>query len=182
MKNKEDLEEIVQEIHYQVISGGFPMDSKLENYVLYTLAGLPKKDRDYLMYDLGVTVMQFCSNTVMRFPTKITYNRSDTAEKETVEEKIYICFVSDVCKQSKPKIIYTIAHQFAHAFLGHSYHCSEDSKCEYEADQQVIKWGFEKELIKSGISYSIPGHKNYSEIQAMIKRYETTLNQPCEES
>jgi len=60
-----------------------------------------------------------------------------------------IIFSPQIVKRTKPSAIYTIAHELAHAFLGHGITGGSMDMLrerEIEADQQVIKWGFEKEL------------------------------------
>jgi hypothetical protein len=50
---------------------------------------------------------------------------------------------------SVSETIYTIAHELAHAYLGHGQPVSDLNVAknnEMEADRQVIRWGFEKEL------------------------------------
>jgi hypothetical protein len=66
-------------------------------------------------------------------------------------------FVSDLCGHPLDEILYTIAHEFAHIYLGNSTYI-DNSEMEIEADKQVIKWGFEKELKLSSQSY-ICGNK-----------------------
>ncbi len=55
-------------------------------------------------------------------------------------------------KSSPDEITYTIAHEFAHVYLGHP-HLTQSIDIEIEADKQAIKWGFEEELRNAGSSY-----------------------------
>jgi len=142
----EERKDLLGEINDQLLSGCFPADMKMYYWIPYTLSRLPREDLDYIMYDLRAEVTQICFNTVVKlhFPAQ-----------PLEEERIHVCFTSDLCKCSKSKIVYIIAHEFAHAFLGHHSMMSFENPhaLEIAADEQVIKWGFEKELKKSGISY-----------------------------
>ncbi len=58
------------------------------------------------------------------------------------EENIYLD--SDLLKEPKDVAIGTIAHEFAHLFLGHAAPGSLQN--EYEADTLAEKWGFKKQI------------------------------------
>ena len=54
-----------------------------------------------------------------------------------------VCLVSGLLDCSWNEIIYTVTHEMAHVFFEHYI---GDESGEIEADKQVVKWGFEKEL------------------------------------
>lgn len=58
------------------------------------------------------------------------------------EENIYL--YSDLLNEPKDVAIGTIAHEFAHLFLGHAAPGSLQN--EYEADTLAEKWGFKKQI------------------------------------
>lgn len=60
-----------------------------------------------------------------------------------------IVFTTDLLEGSKAEFIYTVAHELAHVFLGHTMsqeNMDSHKTKEIAADKQVVKWGFEKEL------------------------------------
>ena len=129
----------MNDIQYFLTAGYFPVDLMLHYWVSYVLAFLPEKDLTILIDDLQITVVQICANTVMKYST------------QNDEEVTFICFTSDLCNLDESKIVYIIAHEFAHAFLGHDG--TGSCEIELQTDQKVIDWGFEKELRESEISY-----------------------------
>lgn len=149
----------MDEISYQLTGGRFPLDDRLGFWwIPFVLSRLPDEDLNYLLYELNIDVVQVCANTVFKARH---FNNSET---------VYVCFESGLCDFSQSKIIYIIAHEFAHAFLGHSATDPDITKeCEIQADEQVIKWGFEKELKRSRMSYIIPGHINYIEKKPVLE-------------
>ena len=67
---------------------------------------------------------------------------------DSIEVNI-VALSSGIIDESISNSVYTIAHELAHAYLGHKQYVPSLSVAknhEMEADQQVIKWGFEKEL------------------------------------
>ena len=59
-------------------------------------------------------------------------------------------------KRKEHEIAYTIAHELAHAFLGHLPFAKNEKEAvdrERAADKKVIEWGFENELNKTSYNY-----------------------------
>ena len=137
------LDEIKKLIAERMITGAFPCENDLEVYLPQVLSRIPEKDLEYLLFELDIVIMQFAANTVIKFETP-----------EEVIGKTFVAFQSNLTELSKSKRTYIIAHEFAHVFLGHDHGMIERvPEAEIEADNLVIKWGFEKELRESGLSY-----------------------------
>ncbi len=67
---------------------------------------------------------------------------------------VLVVFVTNFSMQESHEILYTIAHEFAHVFLGHYDRTKwRGEQSEIEADRQVIKWGLERELRASPSAY-----------------------------
>ncbi len=134
-----EKQEIMGAIQNELSADFFPIDPRLSEWISVVLSYLPEEERDYFIYDLRIGIIQVYFNTVFKF-----------AAIEN-KDRIFICFTSDLCNLPPSEIIYIIAHEFAHALLNHYIFATLEM--EIQADQQVIDWGFEKELDDSGCSY-----------------------------
>ncbi|MCJ7743349.1 MAG: DUF45 domain-containing protein [Dehalococcoidales bacterium] len=65
-------------------------------------------------------------------------------ERESIEDEGKIYFDPRLLKMAKKVAIGTIAHEFAHLFLGHTGPGSLQG--EYEADDLARQWGFKNEI------------------------------------
>lgn len=119
-------------------------DIRLSNYIEIFLSRLPDDAFDFFLYESLFLVIQIQANTVDKYIIQKGLN-----------EIKFIIFVSDLCNSPEDEIIYTIAHEFAHLYLGHEGvgGMTHDDSKEIDADNQVVKWGFEKELRSSSWSY-----------------------------
>lgn len=89
---------------------------------------------------LGDKITSFC------FPLFFYQGSSKRSDPIAVS---FVSLSSSVTDSPSSEATYTIAHELAHAYLGHlqlSANLSDAQNNEMEADRQVIKWGFEKEL------------------------------------
>lgn len=109
--------------------------------LIHVFKRLPENDADILLNDrcahfvLPTVNMAFCFPRIAR-----VFEGEDVVEIETW----LILLQSDSIKLPEEEFIYVIVHELAHCFLEHPILGA--GECELEADKQVIKWGFEKEL------------------------------------
>ncbi len=130
MENRQEKIDLIKEIiysHFHFTEPGF------DKYLISTLERLPFKDLEYFAYERNVFVFQAGTNYSFQF------DPSNLGSDITI-----IVFTTDILNLERHEITYIIAHEFAHAYLKHPPLGSGDE--ELEADRQVIKWGFEKEL------------------------------------
>lgn len=66
MMKGNNQQEIMEEIHYELMSGCFPIDEKMYYYVPLTLSRVPKNDLDYILYDLHPIVIKICAKRNLR--------------------------------------------------------------------------------------------------------------------
>lgn len=119
-------------------------DSELIKYVKLFLTRLPNDAYNFFIYEIDLLIIQPQVNTIDRY----------IIDNGTKEIK-FVLFVTDLCKSSKDEIIYTIAHEFAHLYLGHDgvNKSALDGSQEIKADQLVEEWGFGNEMKNSSWSY-----------------------------
>lgn len=89
-------------------------------------------------------------------PAMNTFAPLDLPQDDSkVSRLTLILFVSNLCDYDRNDVLYTIAHEFAHVYLGHrSLYCRTHKKIiEADADTLVMKWGFEGELRGAQWSY-----------------------------
>ena len=123
-------------------------DERLRSAIAETLNKLPEDDLDYLLYEKVLRIIQPIVNTV------IELNDLNLSLRDSTGKIMLMAFESTLCDRPDHEITYIIAHEFAHVFLGHATNIAElSAECEVEADEQVIRWGFEKELKGSPFNY-----------------------------
>lgn len=131
------------EIDQNIFANGFSevYDERLRDHIANTLNRLPEQDLDYLLYNRVLRVLQPVVNTV------IELNELNLSMRDEKGRITLLVFHSGLCDRPDAEITYTIAHEFAHVFLGHATNdIDADAACEELADRKVIEWGFEEEL------------------------------------
>jgi len=139
-----------REIDQYIFEGGLSevFDERIRDHISGTLNRLPERDLDYLLYNRVMRVIQPVVNTV------IELNDLNLSMRDEQGRITLLVFHSALCDRPEWEITYTIAHEFAHVFLGHATNdINVDRECEKQADRQVIEWGFEEELKKTPYNY-----------------------------
>jgi hypothetical protein len=122
-------------------------DFNFKYYFRECLMRLPLRDLKAITYEKNIHILKSTANTVLSIdPLLYDPGKGD---------RVLIVFVTNFSKCPSHEIMYIIAHEFAHVYLGH-YDRSQwaGHKSELEADDQVKKWGFEEELKKSSFDYT----------------------------
>ena len=172
--------EAMDRIYYDLLNGLYDYEPQLADCIPTTLVRLPDEDLRILIEEKHIVVQQLTSNSVRveggKYQRKLTKHLLDVLRTGDIDENMfldivckeitYVEFESELCEkaESESEIVYTIAHEFAHAFLGHGRMevesgydpikmMNEPHPCEIEADVLVKKWGFDKEMRESGASY-----------------------------
>ena len=132
---------------------------QLISIILEVLNRIPSDDRDVLTLGRNlrfvVPIINCTADRVVIFPSP-SINNNDSPQPIDVW---LVCLNSEILKDPKDEIIYTIAHELAHVYLEHSkfggavLSKEDNNKREIDTDKQVIKWGFESELRKSKNNY-----------------------------
>jgi hypothetical protein len=136
--NRKELRSTLEE---RVMLDTAPEYDQLLNKVLDIFERLPDQDARKLIASDVQFVMPITNATVKQ---RMVYTKG-------AEEKVYwlILLRTDFLEESKDVIIYTLAHELAHVFLGHEADVPNPEAAmerELATDRQVVKWGFEKEL------------------------------------
>jgi hypothetical protein len=121
-------------------------DYNFRYYLKECLLRLPVEDLRAIAYDRNIHLVNSVSNTVLHLDP-ILYDPGKG-------DRVLVVFVVNFSKCEPHEILYVIAHEFAHVFLGH-YDMTKwkGEASELEADRQVIKWGFERELRRTDSRY-----------------------------
>ncbi len=156
-------------------------DKRLKSHIVNTLCRLPTKDRNLFINKKDLVITQLRRSAAISFdfisipfevkdidkyevvplitiPLPLRY-KNNFKFKRKVQNITMILFSSDFCDKPLSEIHYTIAHELAHVFLGHTDFkkgkllLKKRNETEIKTDRQVIKWGFKKELEESGIGY-----------------------------
>ncbi len=123
-------------------------DERLRACIADTLNRLPEADLDRLLFEKVIRIIQPVVNTV------IELNDLNLSLRDASGRIMLVALESKLCERPPHEITYIIAHEFAHVFLGHATNEMRlDEQCEIEADEQVVKWGFEEELKGSSFNY-----------------------------
>ena len=123
-------------------------DERLRGAIAETLNKLPEEDLDYLLFEKVLRIVQPIVNTV------IELNDLNLSLRDSTGRIMLMAFESNLCDRPPHEMTYIIAHEFAHVFLGHATNRAEQNEeCEVEADDLVIRWGFEEELKGSPFNY-----------------------------
>ena len=149
-------------------NGLWPYDARLDIVLPNTLVRLPDNDLVYLMDEMNIQVVQISANTVIKIPSRnLPFEpQAHFIPLKQVESDVwFITFETGICDVTLPQTNYTIAHEFAHAFLGHFSNDDEISKKmqnftgetappeELETDKKLVEWGFESDMRDSEMSY-----------------------------
>ena len=150
---------------------------KLISLILEVLERLPSENREIIMYKRGVRfiapiTVNCVTEQVFIDPVSVRNEQTTLCRCSKCNELHFtpkngrydmmvgiwlICLSSDILKRSKEEAIYTIAHELAHVYLElpkTTDRIEEFSECEREADNQVIKWGFQSELRQEQFNYN----------------------------
>ena len=141
-----DIESILGGYHFS--------DPRFDSYLTDVLKRLPQDAFDFFSAK-NLMFIQPPGNSFFEFDADLL-------------EHTLLIFTSDLCDESQAVILYTIAHEFAHVYLGHKQ-LTDDPYVELEADKQVIAWGFENELRKSGSSYLYGSGKEHLKLLKNLK-------------
>jgi hypothetical protein len=146
-------ESIIDHLMERII--GFK-DSIFTHYLKECLMRLPIKDLKAIIYEKDIHILQTHANTVLSIdPLLYDSGKGD---------KVLVVFVTNFWKCPAHQIMYIIAHEFAHVYLGH-YDKSRWAweTGEIEANEQVKKWGFEEEWKRSRFEYNNTMSKSHVE-------------------
>jgi hypothetical protein len=121
-------------------------DYNFRFYLRECLARFPLADLKSIVYEKNLHVVATMQNAVVSAePVLYDAGKGD---------RVLIVFATNFSKCKPHETLYIIAHEFAHVFLGHYDRANwKGEESEVEADRQVVKWGFERELRESGFSY-----------------------------
>ena len=149
-------------------NGLWPYDARLDIVLPNTLVRLPDNDLVYLMDEMNIQVVQITKNTVIKIPSRnLPFEpQAHFIPLKQVESDVwFITFETSICNLTPQQTAYTIAHEFAHAFLKHFSNDEQISKNmekftgdtappeELEADKKMVEWGFESDMRDSEMSY-----------------------------
>ena len=121
-------------------------DYNFRHYLKECVGRLPLEDLRAVAYERNVHILVTAGNAVIGLD-RVLYDQGKG-------DMVLVVFTSNFSKMPAHEIVYIIAHEFAHVFLGH-YDSSKwrGKHGEAEADRQVIKWGLERELKESASAY-----------------------------
>ncbi len=185
-KHNKVSEEVMESFNANVLNSPFfkgllSADKRLKSHIVNTLCRLPTKDRNLFINKKDLVITQLRRSAAISFdfisipfevkdidkyevvplitiPLPLRY-KNNFKFKRKVQNITMILFSSDFCDKPLSEIHYTIAHELAHVFLGHTDFkkgkllLKKRNETEIKTDRQVIKWGFKKELEESGIGY-----------------------------
>jgi len=114
-------------------------DFNFTYYLRECLMRLPDHDLKGIAYERNVHILKTTANTVLDLrPILYAAGKGDN---------VLVVFVTNFSRCPPHEVMYIIAHEFAHVYLGHydeTRYMGEQS--EAEADDLLLKWGFEEEL------------------------------------
>lgn len=124
-----------------------PCDDRFGQYLLEFFCRLPENAFDFFARAPGLRVAQPAMNSF------VTFN-SGQGDPE-IPLRTIVLFISNLCEYGRNDVLYTIAHEFAHVYLGHKpLYCRTHKRIiERDADTLVVTWGFEQELRGAQWSY-----------------------------
>lgn len=136
-------ESIIDHLLRRIIgSSSFNFKFHLKECLMY----LPEEDLRRIVYERNVHILATTANTVMNLDP-VLYDAG-------IGHPVLVVFTADFDKCAPHEIIYTIAHEFAHVFLDHYLPARwRGRESEVEADRQVVKWGFERQLRQTSSNY-----------------------------
>lgn len=138
-----------EEIEESLFENGISVyDERLKQRIMETLNRLPEEDQDFLLYEKVIRIIQPVANTV------IELNGLNLSIRDNSGKIVIMAFESGLCDRPPSEVIYFIAHEFAHVFLGHATNQGDSGdECEIKADEQALRWGFGEELRSSSFNY-----------------------------
>ena len=144
--NEMSDEEWAYELSERILERAVTDTDILLSALIQIFKKLPENDLEILLYDRQVYFV--CPRAHSAIPFEII---DPVNEKDEKTDKLglkhcrmwFILLTSELLDQSANEIIYTVVHEMAHAFLEHKAGGLDN---ELEADRQVVRWGFEKEL------------------------------------
>lgn len=91
----------------------FPYDNRLVKAVLDVMLRIPEEDRESLMYDHHILIVQICANSILRnFDVSIPVT-------DNTSIKPLVLLESDLMDLQPAQYTYFIAHELAHVILEH---------------------------------------------------------------
>lgn len=121
-------------------------DYNFKHYLEECLLRLPLGDLKAIAYDRNIHIMSSTANTVVHLDPMVY----DSGKGD----RVLVVFVVNFSKSYPHETLYTIAHELAHVLLGHYDRARwKGEESELEADRQVVRWGFEREMRMSGSHY-----------------------------
>ncbi len=121
------------------------------NFIYYLrecLMRIPFRDLKSIVYEKNVHILKTTGNTVLGLDSLFyAPGRGDRA---------LVVFVTNFSKCPPHEIMYIIAHEFAHLYLGHyDKNRFAGQESEIQADDRLRMWGFEEELMSRQSSGNI---------------------------
>ncbi len=146
-------ESVIEHLMLRIIGSD---DSNFNYYLKECLIRLPLRDLKAITYERNVHILKTAANTVLSInPLLYDPGKGD---------KVLVVFVTNFWKCPAHQIMYIIAHEFAHVYLGHYDRTRwAGDASEVEADEQVTKWGFEEEWKRSRFEYNNTMSKSHVE-------------------
>jgi hypothetical protein len=121
-------------------------DYNFRVYLKECLMRLPLEDLKSLVYERNIHILATLGNAVVNLDP-VLYDPGKG-------HMVLIVFTANFSKQQPADILYIIAHEFAHVFLGHYDRARwKGGESELEADRRVVQWGFGRELRQAASAY-----------------------------
>lgn len=157
-KREKDWENSLEGIHYQIktMADTNVNDEKDKVLIAETLQKIPARTRNKVLDEAVFVLMNGLYGTVIngyfsRIVPKEEFVAVPTSDKLIVPVRQALIFLnfSEMKKLSNKRKMNIIAHEIAHFVLKHHLKRSgrdrEGMKKEKEADDLIVKWGFERE-------------------------------------
>jgi Zn-dependent protease with chaperone function len=121
-------------------------DYNFRYYLKECVERLPLEDLRVIAYERNVHILVTAGNAVVGLE-QVLYDQGKG-------DMVLVVFTTNFSKKAPHEVLYIIAHEFAHVFLGHYDRTKwRGGEGEAEADRQVIRWGLERELKASPSAY-----------------------------
>ena len=127
---------LIDQMTYRIMGSD---DFNFTYYLRECLMRIPLRDLKSIVYDKDVHILKTTGSTVLGLdPLFYSPGKGD---------RVLVIFVGNFSKCPPHEIMYVIAHEFAHLYLGHyDKNRFAGQESEAQADDQLRTWGFEEEL------------------------------------